>query len=287
VQQQIDQLWDWDNPGDSETRFREAAETAPSEPARAILLTQVARALGLQGRWAEALAMLDALPGGDPELEARATLERGRVLNSRGDPAAARPLFEQALARAEVAGLEHLAVDAVHMLAIVAPPDEQVALNQRAIGMARAARDPRARQWLASLYNNLGWTRFDAGDHREALRLFELALQERRRLQQPRETGIARWAVARALRAVGRLDEALAAQQQLAADNAAAGVADPYVDEELGECLLALGRGEEARPHFATAADGLAADPWLAEHEPARIARLRELSRAPRDEALG
>jgi tetratricopeptide (TPR) repeat protein len=278
VQQQIDQLWDWDNPGDSETRFREAAETAPSEPARAILLTQVARALGLQGRWAEALAMLDALPGGDPELEARATLERGRVLNSRGDPAAARPLFEQALARAEVAGLEHLAVDAVHMLAIVAPPDEQVALNERAIGMAQAAQDPRARQWLASLYNNLGWSRFEAGDHAEALRLFELALVERQRRDEPRETGIARWTVARTLRAVGRVDEALAAQQQLAADNAAAGVDDPYVDEELGECLLALGRHDEARPHFATAAAGLAGDPWLVEHEAARIARVRELA---------
>jgi tetratricopeptide (TPR) repeat protein len=278
VQQQIDQLWDWDNPGDSETRFREAAETAPSEPERAILLTQVARALGLQGRWAEALAMLDALPGGDPELEARATLERGRVLNSRGDPAAARPLFEQALARAEVAGLEHLAVDAVHMLAIVAPPDEQVALNERAIGMAQAAQDPRARQWLASLYNNLGWSRFEAGDHAEALRLFELALVERQRRDEPRETGIARWTVARTLRAVGRVDEALAAQQQLAADNAAAGVDDPYVDEELGECLLALGRHDEARPHFATAAAGFAADPWLVEHEAARIARVRELA---------
>ncbi|HEY7525432.1 MAG TPA: tetratricopeptide repeat protein [Candidatus Limnocylindria bacterium] len=287
MQPQIDELWDWDNPADSEARFRAAAAAATSKRERAILLTQVARALGLQGRSTEALAVLDALPGGDAELATRAVLERGRVLNSAGDSAAARPLFEQALAGAEAAGLEHLAVDAVHMLAIVAPPGEQAALNERAIAMAESAQDPRARQWLASLYNNLGWTRFDAGDHREALRLFELALQERRRLQQPRETGIARWAVARALRAVGRLDEALAAQQQLAADNAAAGVADPYVDEELGECLLALGRGEEARPHFATAADGLAADPWLAEHEPARIARLRELSRAPRDEALG
>jgi hypothetical protein len=55
-------------------------------------------------------------------------------------------------------------------------------------------------------------------------------------------------------------------------------VEDPYVDEELAECMLALGRDVEARPHFAKAAAGLATDSWLVEHEPARIARLRELA---------
>jgi tetratricopeptide (TPR) repeat protein len=278
MQQQIDELWDWEDPTGREARLRDAVEAAASERDGAILQTQVARALGLQGRSAEALAVLDALPDLDAELETRVGLERGRVLNSAGDAAGAGPLFEEARARAEAAGLEHLAVDAVHMLAIVAPADEAVALNERAIAMARAARDPRARQWLASLYNNLGWARFDAGDHREALRLFELALAERQQRDEPRETAIARWAVARALRAIGRVEEALAVQQQLAADNTAAAVDDPYVDEELGECLLALGRADEARPHFARAAAGLGADPWLAEHEPARIARLRELS---------
>jgi tetratricopeptide (TPR) repeat protein len=279
VQQQIDKLWDWDDPAGSEARFRQAARTASTERDRAILLTQLSRALGLQARHAEALAILDALPvARDAELKVRAALERGRVRNSGGDAAAAKPLFQEALAAAEAAELEHLAVDAVHMLAIVAPPDEQLALNQRAIAMAEAAHDPRARQWLASLYNNLGWTRFDAGDVEEALRLFELALAERRQRKEPRETGIAQWAVARALRAAGRVDEALAAQQQLAVDNASLGVDDPYVDEELGECLLVLGRADEARPHFARAAAGLAADPWVAENEPARIGRLRDLA---------
>jgi tetratricopeptide (TPR) repeat protein len=283
MQQRIDELWDWDNPGDSEARFREAAETAASEHDRSLLLSQVARALGLQDRSAEALAILDELPrDANAELDVRVALERGRVLNSGGDAHAARPLFEEALATAEAAGLENLAVDAIHMLAIVAPPDEQADLNQRAMAMAEAAGDPRARQWLASLYNNLGWTRFDAGELDEALRLFELALVERQQRDQPRETGIARWAVARTLRAMGRLDDALAAQEQLAVDNAAIGVDDPFVDEELGECLLALGRTDEARPHFAMAATGLAADPWLVEHEAQRLERLREMAGATR-----
>jgi Flp pilus assembly protein TadD len=52
---------------------------------------------------------------------------------------------------------------------------------------------------------------------------------------------------------------------------------DGYVSEELGELLLALGRGDEARPHFRRAADLLSQDAWLAEREPERLARLRQL----------
>ena len=277
TQTRIDELWDWDDPPASEGRFRVAAEAADGRE-RAILLTQAARALGLQARYAEALALLGELDAGDDvELHVRLALEHGRILNSSGHADGARAHFEAALDAARAAGMEHLAVDALHMIAIVSAPGEQVALNEQAIAMAETAHDPRARLWLASLYNNLGWTHFEAGEHAEALRLFQLALAERRLRDQPRETGIARWTVARALRALGRVEEALREQQALAAHNQAAGVEDPYVDEELGECLLALGRGDEARPHFARAAAGLAADPWLAEHEAARLDRLREL----------
>jgi tetratricopeptide (TPR) repeat protein len=242
----------------------------------------VARAAGLQQRYNEAFELLDALPRGEgAELDTRAALERGRAHNSSGDRDAARPLFEAAFELASSRGMEHLAVDALHMMAIVAEPAEQLALNERAIGLAEGASDPRARQWLASLYNNTGWTRFDAGELDEALRLFELALAERRKRDDPRATSIARWAVARTLRAMGRTDEALGQQQAIQHSNAEAGIDDPYVDEEIAECLLALGRGEEAQSHFAKAAEGLAADPWLARDEPERIARLRELGRQP------
>jgi tetratricopeptide (TPR) repeat protein len=278
-QGQFDALWDWDDAVGSEARFRDAAAAAATPRERNVLLTQVARAVGLQTRYAEAEALLDSLgTGGDAELRSRIVLERGRVLNSSGRREEARPLFEAAERTAVAAGLEHLAVDAVHMQAIAADPARQAGLNERAIAMAEVASDPRARQWLASLYNNLGWTRFDEGELDEALRLFRLALVERERSQQPREIGIARWTVARALRAVGQVEDALAGQLVLAADNAAAGVQDPYVDEEIGECLLALGRRDDARPHLALAADGLAADPWTAEHEAPRIVRLRALA---------
>jgi len=254
MQARIDELWDWDDASGSEARFRAEADESADERERRILLTQVARALGLQGNYADALALLDSLPSGqDPESDVRLLLERGRVLNSSDRGAAARPLFEEAQVGATDAGLEHLAIDALHMVAIVAPPEEQLALNQQAIAMAESATDPRARQWLASLYNNIGWTQFDAGHLDEALRLFERALQERLTRGQLRETNIARWAVARTHRAMGKVDQALAEQQDIRRSNAEAGVHDPYVDEEIAECLVALGRADEAQPYVKRA----------------------------------
>ena len=84
--------------------------------------------------------------------------------------------------------------------------------------------------------------------------------------------------MARCCRSLGRVDEALAAQQALAAEHAAAGSEDGYVEEELGECLLRLGRPAEARPHFWQAHKLLSQDAWLVEAEPERLARIKQLS---------
>jgi hypothetical protein len=89
---------------------------------------------------------------------------------------------------------------------------------------------------------------------------------------------IARWCVARALRSLGRVDEALEIQQALKASHDQTGTSDGYVEEELAECLVAKGRAGEAKPHFAAAYRLLSADPWLAEKEPQRLERLRDLS---------
>ena len=78
--------------------------------------------------------------------------------------------------------------------------------------------------------------------------------------------------------ALGRPAEALAIPDRLAVGTAAAGEpAGGYGAEEAAECLLALGREDEARPRFARAAELLGADAWLVEHEADRIARLRRL----------
>lgn len=270
------ELWDFDRPDVSEQRFRAALGTATGSGAL-VLRTQLARALGLQRRFAEASAELDAVPDSqDPLVRTYRDLERGRVLNSGGDPAAARPFFEAALAEAEAAGLDHLAADAAHMMAIVEPGEAQIPWAERALAIAGASADPRARRWIGSVSHNLGWTLHDLGRYDEALAVWQRALAFREEQGDPGPVHVARWTVARGLRSLGRYEQALAIQQELATRVDS----DGYVREELGELLLAMDRPDEARPQFARAYEVLSRDEWLAANEPARLARLAELGGA-------
>lgn len=278
----IDRLWDFDDPVSSEGRFRERLATATGDE-RLELLTQVARAQGLQRRFDDAHRTLDEVERNigtaAPRVRVRLLLERGRVYRSGGSGERAIPPFSEALERATDAREAGLAVDAAHMLAItVSDPAERMAWHERGIAMAEATEDPSARRWLPSLRNNLGWSHLDAGRHAEALDQFERALGERRAGGDPKATRIAEWAVARALRALGRLDDALAMQRRLLEEWRAEGGRPPYVNEELGECLLALGRETEARPYFAEAYALLSADQGLAASQPERLARIGRLA---------
>jgi tetratricopeptide (TPR) repeat protein len=147
----------------------------------------------------------------------------------------------------------------------------------KALEAAERSSAPDARKWLGSLYNNIGWTHHDAGRYGLALAMFEKALKFREAMGQERESRVARWCVARCLRSLGRADEALATQKSLSAEYERVGGGDGYVQEEIGECLLALGRNAEATPYFAQAYDMLSKDPWLADNEPERLQRLKSL----------
>src|SRR5260221_2415181 len=99
---EFETLWDYAEPAASEARFRQLlAEThARSEPAdRAELLTQIARAQGLQRHFDTAHATLDAalalLRQDDRRAQAPCPLEPGRGFNSAGGPAIAPGLFLQ------------------------------------------------------------------------------------------------------------------------------------------------------------------------------------------------
>lgn len=225
-------LWDFDDPGTSGERFLEAAERA-EEPDRTSWQTQYVRALGLQERYDEALEVLDRLHSDAPEAATYLALERGRVLRSSGRVEEARPHFESAAALAAAAGLEALHVDALHMVALAAPAEEQLALNERALAVARASTDQRARDWDASLLNNIGMTHADAGDYPAALTAFEQALAARERIGDPTTIRVARWMIGWTYRNLGRREEALEIQRALKAELATVGGSDQYVDEEL------------------------------------------------------
>ncbi|MFO1328048.1 MAG: tetratricopeptide repeat protein [Rubrivivax sp.] len=253
----LDALWDFARPGVSEQRFRDAAAAARGDDA-GVLRTQLARALGLQGRFDEALRELDAvdaaLAGAGDELRVRALLERGRVLRSSGREAAAEPLFRQAFERADRARLEFLAADALHMVALVQPtPEAQIETNRRVLAYARNAADARARSWEAVALHNLGVVLNGLGRHDEALAVLRDAQAAYQRLGRAGNVRIARWMVAHTLRRLGRLDEALAMQRELEAEGSAAGAPDPYVFEELAEIHAARGDVDRAAHYRALA----------------------------------
>jgi tetratricopeptide (TPR) repeat protein len=279
----IDKLWDYDAPGESEGRFREQLKgTAEGSETQVQVLTQIARAQGLQRKFAEANATLDeaeALLTKEMGLgRVRYLLERGRVHNSAGEREPAGRLFREALELAKAIGADFYAVDAAHMLAICEPAEQQVGWHREAMALAEASEDSRARGWLGSLYNNLGWTLHDQGDYAGALSLFEKAEAFRVEQGKEREVLIARWCVARCLRSLGRVEEALERQWALAAAHAEAGSEDGYVAEEIGECLLALGKEAAARPWFGRAHEVLARDEWLRANAAERLERLRLLA---------
>jgi hypothetical protein len=89
---------------------------------------------------------------------------------------------------------------------------------------------------------------------------------------------VARWTVARGYRALGRLDDAEAAQKRLLAEFAAAGETDGYVYEELAEIALARGDASAARPWAAKAHAALKDDPSFAASEAPRLARLAAIA---------
>lgn len=265
---EIDALWTFSDPAASRERFEQARREHPESADE--IATQIARTLCLERRFDEARAVLAGIHPQTPVVGCRWHLESGRVTNTSGDPLGSKPDFERALVQAQAAGLDFYAVDAAHMLGIVCPGAEGLDWNERAIAMAEASSDPRTHGWLGSLLNNTAWTLHDLGRHEEALDLFRRAVEFRREAGAPEPLRIAEWSVARCLRSLGRLDEALAIQQRLAQ-----GPEDGYVSEEIGEILLAQGDPVAARPHFAEAHRLLSQDPGL---EPERLLRLAALA---------
>lgn len=280
----FDALWDYSRPDRTETKFCEILLRFPEDnPAFLELLTQIARAQGLQQKFDHAHQTLDQVKRRlDPtptRPKIRYLLERGRVFNSSGKEDVARPFFAQAFDLARQLQEDFYAVDALHMLAIVAPPAQSLTLNKQAIELAKSSKQERARNWLGSLYNNLGWTYHDLSKYALALDTFEKAEAWQRSKGRVMETRIAAWCMGRALRSLGRVDEALSRQMALKEEWESAGEQDGFVYEEIGECLYAQNRAEEAGPYFRKAYELLILDEELVAREPERLVRLMDLGK--------
>ena len=277
-------LWDYGDPVATESLFRGLVPGAKEQAGASVearsyylqLLTQLARTLSLQKEFDQAHQVLDQvqeeMDSGDL-VEVRYLLERGRTINSAGEPERALPLFSRAAELGERLGVDFYTVDALHMLGIAASPSERLHWNLEAIALAENSPEDHARGWMGSLCNNTGWALFDEGRYGEALELFEKALAFREDQGDQEQIDIARWCVAKTMRVMGRVHEALEIQRELEDPE----TPDGFVEEEIAECLYALGQVEEARPYFAVAYEVLSGIDWVAD-DTERLQRLRALS---------
>lgn len=281
----FDKLWDFQNPDQTEVKFREllpVAEKSGDVSYHVQLLTQIARTEGLQSKFeaahetlnkAESLLTEDMITA-----RIRYLLERGRVYNSSMQKDKARPLFLEAWDMGVEHGEDYYAVDAAHMMQIVEPPEKQLAWAEKAMAHAEKSDSERAKKWLGPLYNNTGWTYFDLEQYDRALELFEKSLAWHKKQNDEEDTRIAKWTIARTYRQVGRIQEAYHMQKALEQERKEKGLEQGgYVCEELGELLLLMGKAEEARPYFQRAYELLSQDQWLVDNEAERLERLRRL----------
>ena len=255
----LNPLWDFDDPGRSEQRFRAALATSTGDDA-IILQTQIARSYGLRGDFAKARDILNSLdshlPDAGAEARTRHALELGRTYASAAHPQQsltseakerARAAYRQAYEIARRGELDGLAVDALHMLAFVdTEPADQLKWGQEALAIAQASPQPAAKKWEPSLRNNIGYALYQLGRYDEALDQFEQAAVLREKGDDAQAKRIAHWMVAWTLRAMNRTDEALEIQLRLERERAAAGVPSAYVFEELELLYRAKGDRERA-----------------------------------------
>lgn len=279
----IDVLWEYGDPARSETRFRAALANTNGDE-RLELLTQIARTYSLRKRFDDAHRSLDevaaALTGAGVAPRVRYLLERGRTFNSSGAPDRARPLLVEAWERASAARIDGLAVDAAHMVAITQRgTDAAIEWNHKGLELARRSTNAKAQALVPAMLNNSAWDLHEMGRHAEALPLFEQALSGWTATGKPPQIRVARWSVARCLRSLGRLDEALATQLALEKEDQLKGAADGLVLEEIAEIYDAQGQPADARGYFARAADVLSANANFVKNQPERLARLRSKSR--------
>jgi tetratricopeptide (TPR) repeat protein len=284
----FDSLWNYQNPAETERIFRDLLPQAEASGATSYhlqLLTQIARAISLQGRFDEAHGILDEVEqelktvGAQdlPLARIRYLLERGRLSNSSGEVEESKPLFLEAWQLALRTQQDCHAIDAAHMLGIVTPPEGQLEWSLRAMETAERSPQECARRWLGPLYHNIGMTYLDLGRHAEALACFEKGWELRRTQGNKQTTRGAKWSVAHALRKMGRLAEALRMQRELEQELAADNESDGFVAEEIAECLLAQGSEDEALPYFGRAYELLQGIAWIAESDSTRLARLSRL----------
>jgi tetratricopeptide (TPR) repeat protein len=279
----FDRLWNYSRPEETEQKFREllpAVEKSGNLSHLLQLQTQIARCQGLQGKFDDAQLTLDAiekqLTDDVPTAQIRYLLERGRAFNSSNQSDKAKPLFVAAWEKASAVKEWSYAIDAAHMVAIVeSDVNKQVDWNLEALALAK--KESPQQKWLPSIWNNLGESYRVRKDYDKALDCFQKRAQWfHDRSKEPDIFTLKD--IARMNRLLNRPAAALAIIEPIAKDLADKKQPDGYVSAEYGQCLAALGRKGEAKPHLVEAFRILSNDENMVKYESDELQQIKQLA---------
>ena len=279
----FDKLWNFGDPAATEAAFQKLLPLAEASGDASYLLqlrTQIARTFSLRRQFDECNAILDSVEQElSPDLvlvQVRLLLERGRSFNSAGSPERALPLFIEAYHLADSIQALRFAIDAVHMIAIAEPDKRrQIEWNLRGIAMVEA--NPEQKAWLWALYNNVGDAYAEISEWQTAHSIYQKLLKLQTELKGKPDIHTKK-DDARALRHLGRPEQALEMMEPILDSLLRSGADDGWIREELAEDLEALGRHTEARPHFQKALDQLKDDDWVKQNDPAKLQQLKRMA---------
>jgi len=220
-------------------------------------LAQVARMHLVQDRKDEGRAFLQQAAGraddSDPMGWSRYLGVRGRFEWQDDDLITSRATFDTMYEYCTVNALWGRAVDAAHMIAIVAETtEEQIAWARKGIEAAEAAGEE---SWLGPLWNNLAVTYWENKDYDSALTCFEAAREFHWRFSGETAKMFADYHIGMTLRFLGRFDEAktwlrpVLAWAERLEDHGAIG----QCCEDLGEIALAEKNADDGAKLLARA----------------------------------
>jgi len=278
-------MWNFADPAGTEAEFRrilpEARELG-DVAYHAELLTQLARAEGMQGKFEDAAATLQhvesMLTPSMPRVKVRYLLERGRLYNMAGDNDRAVLTLNDAFNAARDCGEDYYAVDAATLIGKIKSDDKTMSWDIKALEISEASRNSEVQSWRGNLYNRIGWSFFGSREYEKALDIFRrnLAWQESR--GEVDQIRLGKYAVGRTLRMMKNIEESYRIMYALYQELEGAGLKDGYVCEELGEIMMVNDNAEGAKDYFSCAWQELSKNPELLQTQAERLARMKKLA---------
>ena len=246
------------------------------------LLIQLARVRALRGDLPDArncLEQAQAIMREKTEVtsELRYLLEHGRVLSLAMSPQKAAPVFFQAWDLAVLSRQDFFAIDAAVMLSVILPSKSQNEWIHQALQLVQQSHSSDAKLWLPQINLLAGWQAYDQRRYEDALLNFQAAISA----TDANSPGVKRyhllWSKARALRALGRVTNALELQMEILDQMQALGTVNAHVYLEIAECKQLMKEHGQARTFFELAHAALSRDSWFADNRSDELERMKYL----------